>query len=75
MTVTKIVSPAVLPPKKLSAHMPALALSASPDNPASSVLDSSVVPESSGGGSSYANSDPSYSTGEEKKSKRSKRNG
>ncbi|KAG2289473.1 hypothetical protein Bca52824_049077 [Brassica carinata] len=75
LTVTKIVSPAVLPPKNRSAHVPALPLSASQDNPTSSAVDSSVVTESSGGGSSYANSDPIYSTGEQKKAKRSKRNG
>ncbi|KAG2276384.1 hypothetical protein Bca52824_058939 [Brassica carinata] len=55
--------------------MPALPISSSLDNPASSAVDSSVVTESNGGGSSYANSDPSCSTGEQKKPKHIRRNG
>ncbi|CAN7084289.1 unnamed protein product [Brassica oleracea var. botrytis] len=45
------------------------------DNPAACAVDSSVVTESSGGGSSYANIDPSCSTDEQKKPKRIRRNG
>ncbi|WZZ65328.1 hypothetical protein YC2023_076698 [Brassica napus] len=45
------------------------------DNPVACAVDSSVVTESSGGGSSYANIDPSCSTDEQKKPKRIRRNG
>ncbi|CAF2076984.1 unnamed protein product [Brassica napus] len=45
------------------------------DNPAACAVDSSMVTESSGGGSSYANTDPNCSTDEQKKPKRIRRNG
>ncbi|KAF3526726.1 hypothetical protein F2Q69_00046870 [Brassica cretica] len=75
LTVTKIVSPAVIPPKDRPADMPALPIYSSQDNPAACAVDSSVVTESSGGGSSYANTDPICSTDEQKKPKRIRRNG
>ncbi|KAH0903977.1 hypothetical protein HID58_043480 [Brassica napus] len=74
LTVTKIVSPAVLPPKDRPADMPALPIYSSQDNPAACAVDSSMVTESSGGGSSYANTDPNCSTDEQKKPKRIRRN-
>ncbi|CAH8361819.1 unnamed protein product, partial [Eruca vesicaria subsp. sativa] len=65
LTVTKLVSPAVLPPKDRPADMSAV--------PPASEVDISLVTESSGGGSPYANSLPS-STEEQQKPKRPRRN-
>ncbi|KAH0873233.1 hypothetical protein HID58_070595 [Brassica napus] len=55
--------------------MVVMVLTMSQDNPVACAVDSSVVTESSGGGSSYANIDPSCSTDEQKKPKRIRRNG
>ncbi|KAH0937874.1 hypothetical protein HID58_005335 [Brassica napus] len=75
LTVTKIVSPAVLPPKDRPLEMPPMPISSSQNNHTASEVDSSVVTKSSGGGLSYANSHPSSATDEEKKPKRIRRNG
>ncbi|KAF3530838.1 hypothetical protein DY000_02041906 [Brassica cretica] len=75
LTVTKIVSPAVLPPKHRPLDMPHMPISLSQNNHTASEMDSSVVIESSGGGFSYANNHPSSATDEEKKPKRIRRNG
>ncbi|KAH0910634.1 hypothetical protein HID58_033955, partial [Brassica napus] len=75
LTVTKIVSPAVLPPKDRPLDMPPMPISSSQNNHTASEVDSSVVTESSGGGFSYANSHPSSATDEEKKPKCIRRNG
>ncbi|KAH0903923.1 hypothetical protein HID58_043426 [Brassica napus] len=75
LIVTKIVSPAVLPPKDRPLDMPHMPISLSQNNHTASEVDSSMVIESSGGGFSYANSHPSSATDEEKKPKRIRRNG
>ncbi|CAN6829627.1 unnamed protein product [Brassica oleracea] len=75
LTVTKIVSPAVLPPKNHPLNMPVMPISSSQNNPATSEVDGSVVPESSSGGSPYANNHPSSAIDDQKKPKRIMRNG
>ncbi|KAH0884986.1 hypothetical protein HID58_061082 [Brassica napus] len=75
LTVTKIVSPAVLPPKNHPLNMPVMPISSSQNNPATSEVDGSVVPESSSGGSPYANNHPSSAIDDQKKPKRIRRNG